>query len=45
MAGRSTRGAAQFNGSAIDEMLNEKNFKNNIVVDKAVSFLKNMLSM
>ena len=44
-AGRSTRGAAQFNGSAIDEMLNEKSFKNNIVVDKAVSFLKNMLSM
>lgn len=34
-----------FNGSAIDEMLNEKSFKNNIVVDKAVSFLKNMLSM
>lgn len=34
-----------FNGSAIDEMLNEKSFKNNIVLDKAVSFLKNMLSM
>lgn len=37
-AGRNTRGAAQFNGIAIDEMLKETNFTNNICVDKAKSF-------
>lgn len=42
-AGRSTRGAAQFNGIAIDEMLKEANFTNNICVDKAKSFLKQLL--
>lgn len=42
-AGRSTRGAAQFNGIAIDEMLKETNFTNNICVDKAKSFLNQLL--
>lgn len=42
-AGRSTRGAAQFNGIAIDEMLKESNFTNNICVDKAKTFLKQLL--
>ena len=42
-AGRNTRGAAQFNGIAIDEMLKEANFTNNICVDKAKSFLKQLL--
>lgn len=42
-AGRNTRGAAQFNGIAIDEMLKEANFTNNICVDKAKAFLKQLL--
>lgn len=42
-AGRNTRGAAQFNGIAIDEMLKESNFTNNICVDKAKTFLKQLL--
>lgn len=42
-AGRNTRGVAQFNGIAIDEMLKEANFTNNICVDKAKSFLKQLL--
>ena len=42
-AGRSTRGAAQFNGIAIDEMLKEANFTNNICVYKAKSFLEQLL--
>lgn len=42
-AGRNTRGAAQFNGIAIDEMLKEVNFTNNICVDKAKVFLKQLL--
>ena len=42
-AGRNTRGAAQFNGIAIDEMLKEANFTNNICVDKAKDFLKQLL--
>lgn len=42
-AGRNTRGAAQFNGIAIDEMLKEANFTNNICVDKAKTFLKQLL--
>lgn len=37
-AGRSTRGAAQFNGTAIDEMLNEEKFTNQIDTDKAKTF-------
>lgn len=43
-AGRSTRGAAQFNGETIDEMLADNNFKNNIDRDKAKSFLENLLN-
>ncbi len=42
-AGRNTRGAAQFSGIAIDEMLKEENFTNNICVDKAKAFLKQLL--
>lgn len=42
-AGRNTRGAAQFNGIAIDEMLKEANFTNNICIDKAKTFLKQLL--
>lgn len=42
-AGRNTRGAAQFNGTAIDEMLNDKDFKNNIDLDKAKLFLEDLL--
>ena len=42
-AGRNTRGAAQFNGIAIDEMLKEANFTNIICVDKAKAFLKQLL--
>lgn len=42
-AGRNTRGAAQFNGIAIDEMLKDANFTNNICADKAKEFLKLLL--
>ena len=42
-AGRNTRGAAQFSGIAIDEMLKEENFTNNICADKAKAFLKQLL--
>ena len=42
-AGRNTRGAAQFNGTAIDEMLNEDNFRNEIDLSKAQGFLKKLL--
>lgn len=42
-AGRSTRGAAQFNGTAIDEMLNEEHFKNTIVESQSQLFLKKLL--
>lgn len=43
-AGRSTRGAAQFNGTAIDEMLNEEKFTNQIDTDKAKTFLTDLLN-
>lgn len=43
-AGRSTRGAAQFNGLAIDEMLKEGAFENEIDITKATDFLKNLLN-
>lgn len=43
-AGRNTRGVAQFNGTAIDEMLNEKNFTNNICEEKVKSFLQKLLN-
>ena len=42
-AGRSTRGAAQFNGAAIDEMLKEQNFSNNIDDLQAINFIKGLL--
>lgn len=42
-AGRNTRGAAQFNGIAIDEMLNEDDFKNEIDLSQAEGFLKLLL--
>ena len=42
-AGRNTRGAAQFNGIAIDEMLNEDDFKNEIDLSQAEGFLKALL--
>lgn len=42
-AGRSTRGAAQFNGTAIDEMLNENPFTNQIDKNKSIQFLKELL--
>ena len=43
-AGRNTRGTAQFNGAAIDEMLNEKDFENQIDTNKAKVFLKILLN-
>lgn len=42
-AGRSTRGAAQFNGTAIDEMLKEETFRNYIDADQCKAFLQNLL--
>lgn len=42
-AGRNTRGAAQFNGVAIDEMLKEREFHNNINCQKAKNFLNDLL--
>lgn len=43
-AGRNSRGAAQLNGTAIDEMLKAADFKNNIVLEKATAFLEGLLS-
>lgn len=43
-AGRSTRGVAQFNGSAIDEMLKETPFCNAIDVDQASQFIQSLLN-
>lgn len=43
-AGRSTRGTAQFNGVAIDEILKMKNFENVINDSLAVDFLKKLLN-
>lgn len=42
-AGRNSRGVAQFNGAAIDEMLNEDDFQNNINEKDAEAFLKTLL--
>lgn len=43
-AGRNTRGAAQFNGTAIDEMLNEQSFVNDIDITKSETFLQELLN-
>ena len=43
-AGRSSRGVAQFNGSAIDEMLKKEHFHNNIINTQAIKFLENLLN-
>lgn len=42
-AGRSSRGAAQFNGSALDDMLHDPTFKNEIDVQKSEHFLRNLI--
>ena len=42
-AGRSSRGAAQFNGNALDEMLHEREFRNDIDVEKSKSFLRKLI--
>lgn len=42
-AGRNSRGVAQFNGKAIEEMLNDPDFKNEIDLKQAQIFLKNLL--
>lgn len=42
-AGRNTRGSAQFNGAAIDEMLREQDFVNCIDVKKSKAFLQELL--
>lgn len=43
-AGRNTRGVAQFNGTAIDEMLKEESFVNEIDVTKSEAFLNKLLN-
>lgn len=43
-AGRNTRGAAQFNGTAIDEMLKEQSFVNDIDTTKSEIFLQELLN-
>ena len=43
-AGRSSRGAAQFDGSAIDKMLNDSRFKNKIERRKAEEFLNKLIN-
>lgn len=42
-SGRNTRGVAQFNGAAIDEMLEEDDFRNEIHADKVKTFLQTLL--
>lgn len=43
-AGRNTRGVAQFNGAAIDEMLKDESFVNEIDVTKSEAFLNKLLN-
>lgn len=43
-AGRNTRGVAQFNGTAIDEMLKDESFVNEIDVTKSEAFLNKLLN-
>ena len=42
-AGRSSRGAAQFNGKALDDMLHDPTFKNEIDVGASECFLRNLI--
>lgn len=42
-AGRSTRGVAQFNGAAIDEILKENSFQNKIDKDMCETFLQSII--
>lgn len=43
-AGRNTRGVAQFYGTAIDEMMKDESFVNEIDVTKSEAFLKELLN-
>lgn len=43
-AGRSSRGAAQFNGTALDEMLNDPAFKNEIDTTKSKRFVLGLIN-
>ncbi len=43
-SGRNTRGVAQFYGTAIDEMLNEQSFVNDIDTTKSETFLQELLN-
>ncbi|MDE5921130.1 MAG: hypothetical protein K2G82_05905 [Paramuribaculum sp.] len=42
-AGRATRGVAQFNGKAINEILSERDFRNNIDEESSRSYLEDLL--
>mgnify|MGYP006916140719 CR=1 FL=1 len=42
-AGRNSRGVTQFEGEALDKMLQDKTFKNDIDVEKAKSFIDYLL--
>lgn len=44
-AGRGTRGGAQFSGRTINELLQEKDFVNNIDEEKSKQFLKKLLAL
>lgn len=43
-AGRATRGVVQFNGKALNKILNNNDFKNIIDQDKAKVYLENLIS-
>jgi hypothetical protein len=43
-AGRASRGVAQFNGTAIDEMLRANSFSNHINREQCISFLEMLLN-
>lgn len=43
-AGRASRGVTQFMGKSIESIIRQENFQNNIVVDKAQDFLKELLA-
>lgn len=43
-AGRGTRGAAQFNGKTINELLYDEQFENNINDNESKSFLQKLLN-